>query len=99
MIDLDATPPPPLPGMRSVVLAFRCPADLAAWVRERAARDHTSPGTTLRRIVARERNNGDRWPTDVNRWLTAQAACNSTPGDHDAAIIALVRHLATRWPN
>jgi len=77
---------------------MRVPPDLAAWVRDTAAREHTPPGTLLRRLVDQART-GERWPPDVQRWLTAQAACCGTPGDPEGALIAVVRHLAARWPN
>jgi hypothetical protein len=98
MLDLDGTPPPARPHTRSHVMAFRAPADLAAWIRDEAERDHVSHGTVIRHIICEARQQG-RWPDDVHRWLLAQAACLGTPGDLDNALISVVRHLAVRWPH
>jgi hypothetical protein len=83
--------------MRTVTVAFRCSPSLAAWLNDVADRDHTQPSTVVRRLIEQARD--ERWPADVTHWLTAQAACIGQPGDPDAALIAVVRHLARRWPH
>lgn len=80
-------------------MAFRAPADLRAWIEHEATLNHCEPGAIIRRILQRARADGHGWPNDVRLWLLSQAANNDTPGDTDAAVIALVRHLAIRWPH
>lgn len=80
-------------------MAFRAPADLRAWINDQAAKNRVEPGVYIRTILQHARADGYGWPEDVTRWLTSQAANNGTPGDTTAAVIALVRHLAIRWPH
>lgn len=97
MLDLDGSHPPTPPSHATELITLRLPVDLAAWVRDTAHVENTTPVHVLRSIVAAAR--GDRWPPDVQRWLAAQAACTGAPGDIDHAVITVVRHLAARWPN
>lgn len=98
VMDLDGTHPPFRPVYRSVTMAFRCPPDLAEWVRVEAERDGVEPSVFLRRLVTRSRDEGGPWPADVRYWLRIQASQCDTPGDLDNAVIEVVRHLARRWP-
>lgn len=98
MLDLDGTPPPVRPHTRGVVLTVRVHPELAAWVHDTATIHRTNTAHVMRQALEQARDGG-RWPPDVQRWLAAQAACLGTPGDPEGALVQVVRHLATRWPN
>lgn len=100
VLDLDASEPPPTPhvGARSTTLGVKVPAVVAAYVREQAYVEHTTVNGFLRRLIERHRA-GDRLPADCREWLVRQAAQTGNVGDPDAALVAVIRHLAARWPN
>lgn len=100
VLDLDATEPRILPRgtARTKVLGVRVPTHLAAWVTTQAERDRTTPSGYVAALIRRDRD-GDRLPDDVKVWLTRQAAQCGVPGDPDAALVIVLRHLADRWPN
>lgn len=100
VLDLDATEPRILPRgtARSKVLGVRVPAHLAAWVTTQAERERTTPSQYVATLIRRERD-GQLLPDDVRVWLTRQAAQCGCPGDPEAALLIVLRHLADRWPN
>lgn len=98
-LDLDGELPPGPPAMRSEVVSARVPADLAAFVRECAADERTTPAEWLRRLIVQRRSDGPALPADVRSWLVVQAAQCGCPGDADRALVMVLRHLADRWPD
>ena len=99
VLDLDGTEPPWLPAgsVRTRTLATRVPPHVAAWVQEEARLRRTTPAQLIARLIMRERDGG--LPDDCREWLTRQAAQCGVPGDPDAALVLVLRHLADRWPN
>lgn len=83
---------------RSLTITARLPVRAHAWLRDQAERDNTTPSMLIRRIVDQAMQRG-RWPADVQDWLVVQAAQCGVVGDPDGAVIAVVRHLAERWPD
>lgn len=97
LLDLDAAAPPRAPkSARWPVIGVRMDASLAAFVREQAHVEHCTVNGYLVRLVRRARDG--QLPADVRDWLVIQAAQCGHPGDPDAALVAVIRHLADRWP-
>lgn len=97
VLDLDAVRPPPLPkNIRWPVVSVRMDATLLAFCREQAYVESTSVNAWIVRAIRKARD--AQLPADVRDWLTVQAAQCGTPGDLDAALITVIRHLADRWP-
>jgi hypothetical protein len=97
VLDLDGIRPPGPPKRQSVQLGFRVIPSVAAWVRQRARDDRVNPAQWLARLIEREMRGRDL-PADCRAWLVMQAAQCGFPGDPDLALIAVLRHLADRWP-
>lgn len=97
VLDLDGVQPPGVPRRSSVMLGFRVPPSVAAWVRDQADKDRIAPAAFLQRIVEQSMNT-ERFPADVRAWLIVQAAQCGCVGDPEAALVAVVRHLAALWP-
>lgn len=96
-LDLDAVDPPRLPSsVRYPVVSVRMPAHLKAWATDQALIEHTTVNAWIVRLIARSRT--DQLPADVREWLVCQAAQCGLPGDPDAALVVVLRHLADRWP-
>lgn len=99
VLDLDAVDPPPTPAsVKWPTISVRISSHLAAFVREQAAIDGCSVNSWMVRRVQAARD-GELLPADVRRWLTIQAAQCGHPGDPDAALVAVLRHLMDRWPH
>lgn len=96
-LDLDASPVPYPSRILTVVLSAKVPRPVAGWVAEEARRAGMTPSRWLLQLV--EQAQHDRWPVDVQRWLLAQGQQCGCPGDVNATVIEVVRHLATRWPD
>jgi hypothetical protein len=98
-LDLDGRHPPFLPSrnQRQVVISTKLPAHLAAWLRERARLDRTTPADYVRTLIVHARDGA--MPADCRDWLVRQAAQCGIPGRPDDALVAVIRHLADRWPN
>ncbi len=99
VLDLDGTEPPYLPhgSVRTRVVGTRLPPHIAAWVQEQARLRRTTAAAWIAALIVRERDGG--LPEDCREWLTRQAAQCGVPGDPDAALVLVLRHLADRWPN
>lgn len=98
VLDLDATVPPRQPkSMRWPVIGVKMDAALAAFVREQAHVERTTGSSYIRRLIRQARDG--QLPADCRDWLTRQAAQCGCPGDPDAALVAVIRHLADRWPD
>ena len=99
ILDLDGTAPPPLPkSVRWPVVGVRMPSHLKRWAEDRARADNCSLNAFLVRTLTAARDT-PAMPADVRDWLTIQAAQCGVPGDPDAALAIVVRHLAGRWPD
>lgn len=97
VLDLDGDPPPPtLKSVRWPVKNVRMPSHLLAWLRERAWQDGVTTNALIVRLCEAERDGG--LPADVREWLRVQAANCGVPGDPDAALVIVLRHLMDRWP-
>lgn len=98
-LELDGEPAPaaPFQGRRQVI-ATKVPGHLYAYVREQAYTDHTTINAWMKRLIEQHRD-GARYPADVRDWLCRQGAQIGCPGDPDTALVAVVRHLADRYPN
>lgn len=97
VLDLDASHPPKRPrSTNEPVLHLRVPAHLAQHVRRRMEQHGVNMNRYLIGLVERDING---WPDDVREWLVRQAGQCGVPGDPEAALVAVVRHLAARWPN
>lgn len=97
VLDLDAEPPLPTPkSLRWPVVGTRMPAHRHAWLRERAAADGITVNALVNRVLAEAQQGG--WPADVREWLLMQAGQCGCPGDPEQALVAVIRHLADRWP-
>lgn len=98
VLDLDGGPPPlSLRNVRWPVKNVRMPATLLAWCRERAWQDGAeSTNAMIVQILTREKDGG--LPADCREWLRIQAANCGVPGDPDAALVLVLRHLMARWP-
>lgn len=98
VLDLDGTAPPPRPWKyRFPVVGIRMPQHLAAFLREQAYVEGCSVNAWVVRLIERARSQG--LPADCRDWLITQAAQCGHPGDPDAALITVLRHLADRWPD
>lgn len=98
VLDLDATHPPSAWGhQRRVVMSTKLPTHLALFVEHRALQEGVTPSRWIRRLIEHEQR--DDLPRDVTEWLLVQAAQCGAPGDPQAGLIAVVRHLAQRWPD
>lgn len=99
VLDLDADPPPHVPrALRWPSFTVRVSNPLAAFIREQAALDNVTVNTWMVRVLEDRRRRRER-PADVRDWLLRQAAQCGAPGDPEAALVAVVRHLAERWPD
>jgi hypothetical protein len=98
VLDVDAVAPPVSPAtLRGVVLGVKVPATTAAFVRERAWQDGVTVNAYLRRLIEVDRDGG--LPADCREWLRVQAGQCDCPGDPHGALVAVLRHLADRWPD
>lgn len=97
-LDLDAYPPPPVPGEHTKMLGVRVPRDMAVWVEDQVARQGTTVNAWLKALLYDTRR-GEWLPADVVDWLAQQAMQCNCPGDIQQTIILVVRHLAERWPH
>lgn len=100
VLDLDAVAPPAPPShSTTTTITVRLARPLALWVEQQAERAQITHTAWLRELIERTRRRSADMPADVRDWLLVQAGQCGTPGDVDATVVALVRHLAARWPN
>lgn len=99
MLDLDGVGPPDAPPVRREVISVKLAPHLAVWVRERASAERTTMNGYIVALLRRERDGEARLPADCRAWLDRQAVQCDLKGDPDAALVAVIRHLADRWPD
>lgn len=98
-LDADRAPEPPPSLRNSLVLGVRLPRHQAVWVKEQALLDRTTVNGYLTRLVRDAYHHGEWLPRDVREWLTIQASQMGCPGEPEAALVGIIRHLADRYPN
>lgn len=94
---MDGTRPPAPPARRNEVIGVKVAPHVATWLRATAAAEGTTMNGYIVRLLRRERDGG--LPADCRTWLARQAAQCGHPGDPDAALVTVIRHLADRWPD
>lgn len=99
VLDLDGVEPPGAPprSLATTVVAVRVPAFTAARLRQLCEHLGTSPNAWLKALIERELAGG--LPADCVEWLRRQAAQLGMPGRPAEAEVAVLRHLADRWPH
>lgn len=98
VLDLDADPAPPRPrSAKPPVLGVRLPPHLVSYVKGSAARDGVAINAFLIGCVERDRDR--ELPMDVVDWLLTEAAQLGHPGDARTALVQVIRHLASLYPD
>lgn len=90
-------PPREPRSVRYPIVTARVPAHLAAFIRRRAGERSSTINAYLNSLIVEDRDRG--LPADCTVWLSKMAASAGTPGDINGALIAVLRHLADRWPD
>jgi hypothetical protein len=100
-LDLDANrvpePPPFNGGRTSTSVSVRVPHHMEWWLREAAANHNLSVNAYLLMLLAKARG-GDSIPADCWAWLSMEAKLHDDFDGPLDALVAIIRHLADRYP-